>query len=56
MFDFQLCKDGGAIICDEDITNVINEHFVKADGSEGGFDNVCYCEGCGYISGADILA
>jgi hypothetical protein len=55
MFDFELCEDCCTIVGDEHVSDIVDEHFIEADGSEGCFDNVGYGECCGYVSGAYIL-
>lgn len=56
MFHFEGFEDGGAVVGDEDVADVVDEHFVEADGAEGGFDDVGYGEGGGDVADADVLA
>ena len=56
MFYFQLGEDGGSVVGDEDVANVVDEHLVKTYGSKGCFDNVGHGKGGGDIALSYILA
>jgi hypothetical protein len=40
VLDFELLEDGSTIVCDSNITNVINEHFVETLRSKRAFNDV----------------
>ena len=54
--NLQLGQDGGPVVGDEDVADVVDQHFVQADGAQGGFHDVGHGDGGGYVSGADVLA
>lgn len=56
VFYFELGQDGGSIVGDCDVTNVINEHFVETDGAQGSFDNVSDCDSCRHVAVSDIFS
>jgi hypothetical protein len=56
MGDLQLLKDGGSIIGDGNVTDVIDEHFIESLRTEGGLDDVSEGEDSSDVLGTDILA
>lgn len=40
VLNFELLKDSGTVVCDSNITNVINEHLIKTLRAERALDNV----------------
>jgi hypothetical protein len=40
VLDFELLEDGSTIVCDSNITNVINEHFVETLRSKRALNDV----------------
>ena len=40
VFDFQKFEDGGSVVGDGDITDVVDQHLVETDGSERRLDDV----------------
>lgn len=45
MFDLHLAQDGRSIVGNGDIAVGGDEDLVETAGAEGGFDDVCHCEG-----------
>ena len=56
MLHLELAQDGGAVVGDEDVADVVDEHLVEADGSQGGLDDVGHGEGGRHVADADVLA
>ena len=56
VLNLKLGEDGGAIVRDEDVANVVDEHLVKADGAEGGLDDVGHSQGGSDVADANILS
>ena len=55
MLHLELAEDGGAVVGDEDVADVVDEHLVEADGSQGRLDDVGHGEGGRYVADANIL-
>jgi len=46
LLDLEQPEDGGAIVCDRDIADIIHKHLVQALRPQGCFDNICNgCDG-----------
>ena len=56
MFDGQLTQDGSTIVGNSDIANVIDEHFIQTDGSQGSLDDVGHGESGRDVGDADVGA
>ena len=55
MLHLELAEDGGAVVGDEDVADVVDEHLVEADGSQGRLDDVGHGEGGRYVADANVL-
>lgn len=40
MLDFHLLEDGGGVASDEDLVDVVDDHFLHAVGAKGGLGHV----------------
>mmetsp|Transcript_30026 Transcript_30026/g.55249 ORF Transcript_30026/g.55249 Transcript_30026/m.55249 type:complete len:289 (+) Transcript_30026:1028-1894(+) len=56
MLYLQRFQNGGAVVRYQDVADIVNEHFVEADGSEGGFHNVSHGESRCDVTYSDILS
>jgi hypothetical protein len=55
MSDLQLFQNCGAIICDSDISNVVNEHLIETLGTKRSFNDVAQSKNGHDVLGAYIL-
>lgn len=54
VLDLDALEDGGAVIGDEDFSDVVHDHFVQALRAKGGLDDVGDGADCGGVVGADV--
>jgi hypothetical protein len=40
MLNIEQTQNGGAVVCDSDITNIVDKHFVKANGTQRSLHNI----------------
>ena len=51
----QRLEDGGAVVRDEDVADVVHEHLVQPHGAQGALDDVGHGQGRGHVADADVL-
>ena len=54
MFDFQELEDGCPVVGDGHVADVVDQHLVQTDGSEGGLDDVGDGLGSQNVLGSDV--
>ena len=51
MLDLQELEDGGPVVGDGHIPDVVHQHLVQADGAQAGLDNIGNAARCHHILG-----
>ena len=55
MSNLKLLQDGGTVIGNGDISDVVDKHLIETLRAEGGFDDVGEGKDSGDVLGSDIL-